>query len=80
MALALPPVGFDEMMQWVPSLYLSGLTLVLAAAGAGLREGPPWRPGLTAIVVVGSLAAMGESPDDWARRAPAPGRMAGSTG
>ena len=61
------PAGFDETMQWVPSLYLGGLTLVLAAAGAGFRAGPPWRPWLTAIVVVGSLAAMGEytSPIYW---------------
>jgi hypothetical protein len=66
-------VWFDETRQWVPSLYLGGLTLVLAAAGAGLREGPPWRPWLTAIAVVGSLAALGEytSPLFWARRAPA---------
>src|SRR5262249_16134740 len=64
---------FERTMQWVPSLYLGGLTLVLAAAGAGFREGPPWRPWLTAIVVVGSLAALGEytSPLFWARRAPA---------
>ena len=67
------PASFDETMQWVPSLYLGGLTLVLAVAGAGFREGPPWRPWLTAIVVVGTLAAMGEysSPIYWARRAPA---------
>jgi hypothetical protein len=67
------PAWFDETKQWVPSLYLGGLTLVLAAAGAGFREGPPWRPWLTAIVVVGSLAALGEntSPLFWARKAPA---------
>ncbi|HLH27782.1 MAG TPA: hypothetical protein VKW77_02635, partial [Acidimicrobiales bacterium] len=70
--LALPS-WFDEMKQWVPSLYLGGLTLVLAAAGGGLRKGPPWRPWLTAIVVVGSLAALGEytSPLFWARKVPA---------
>jgi hypothetical protein len=67
------PAWFDETKQWVPSLYLGGLTLVLAAAGAGFREGPPWRSWLTAIVVVGGLAALGEytSPLYWARRAPA---------
>ncbi len=67
------PAWFDETRQWVPSLYLGGLTLVLAAAGAGLREGPPWRRWLTVIVIVGSLAALGEytSPLFWARKAPA---------
>jgi hypothetical protein len=67
------PAWFDETKQWVPSLYLGGLTLVLAAAGAGLRRGPPWRSWLTAITIVGSLAALGEytSPLFWARKAPA---------
>jgi hypothetical protein len=70
--LALPG-WFDETRQWVPSLYLGGLTLVLAAAGAGMRAGPPWRPWLTVIAVVGSLAALGEStsPLFWARKVPA---------
>ena len=67
------PTWFDETKQWVPSLYLGGLTLALAAAGAGLRGGPPWRSWLTAIAVVGSLAALGEytSPLFWARKATA---------
>ncbi len=70
--LALPP-WFDETKRWFPSLYLGGLTVVLAGAGAGLRGGPPWRPWLTALVVVGTLAAMGEytSPLFWARKVPA---------
>ena len=70
-SLALPP-WFDETRQWVPSLYLGGLTLVLAAAGAGFREGPRCRAWLTAIAVVGFLAALGEytSPLYWARKAP----------
>jgi hypothetical protein len=70
--LALPG-WFDETKQWVPSLYLGGLTLVLAAAGAGLRGGPSWRPWLTAVAVVGSFAALGEytSPLFWVRKAPA---------
>ncbi len=69
--LALPS-WFDETRQWVPSLYLGGLTLVLAAAGAGFRQGPPWRAWLTAIAVVGFLAALGEStsPIFWARKVP----------
>jgi hypothetical protein len=70
--LALPS-WFDETKRWFPSLYLGGLTLVLAAAGAGLRGSPPWRSWLTAIVIVGSLAAMGQytSPLFWARKVPA---------
>src|SRR5262249_27774120 len=70
--LALPS-WFDETKQWSPSLYLGALTLVLAAAGAGLRSGPPWRPWLTSIVVVGLLAALGPytSPLFWVRKAPA---------
>ena len=67
------PAWFDETKRWFPSLYLGGLTVVLAAAGAGLRGGPPWRTWLTALVVVGTLAAMGEytSPLFWARKVPA---------
>jgi hypothetical protein len=67
------PAWFDETMQWVPSLYLGGLTLVLAAAGSGFRPAPSWRPWLTTIVVVCFLGALGEytSPIFWARKAPA---------
>ncbi len=70
--LALPE-WFDETKQWVPSLYFGGLALVLAAAAAGFRKGPPWRGWLTAIALVGALAAMGEytSPLFWARKSPA---------
>jgi hypothetical protein len=70
--LALPS-WFDETMRWVPSVYLGGLTLVLAAASASFRQGPPWRSWLTAIVVIGVLAALGQytSPLFWARKSPA---------
>ncbi len=37
---------------WVPSLYLGGLTVVLAAVALGLRQGPPWRVWLSAIAIV----------------------------
>ncbi len=57
---------------WVPSLYLGGLTLVLALRGAGWRGGPPWRAGMTAIAAASLLGALGEfgSPVWWARAIP----------
>ncbi|MBX6314790.1 MAG: YfhO family protein [Isosphaeraceae bacterium] len=45
---------------WVPSLYLGGLTLVLALTAAGFRQGPPWRAWLSAIALVSLLGALGE--------------------
>jgi hypothetical protein len=57
---------------WVPSLYLGGLTLVLASASAGFRGGPPWRTWLTCVAVVSLLAGLGAygSPLFWARCVP----------
>jgi hypothetical protein len=45
---------------WVPSLYLGGLTAVLAIGSLGFRNGPPWRAWLTGIVVVSLLGSFGE--------------------
>jgi len=45
---------------WVPSLYLGGLTLVLALGAAGFRGGSPWRAWLTAIAAVSLIGAFGE--------------------
>jgi hypothetical protein len=58
---------------WVPSLYLGGLTIVLALSSFGCRAGPPWRCWLSAIVIVSLVASMGEhtSPVRWARTQPA---------
>ncbi|HEX8203587.1 MAG TPA: hypothetical protein VF590_24135, partial [Isosphaeraceae bacterium] len=58
---------------WVPSLYLGGLTLVLALAAFGFRGGPPWRAWLSAIALGSLLAAFGQfgSPLWWARCVPA---------
>jgi len=54
---------------WVPSLYLGGLTLVLALGSAGFRGGPPWRGWLTAIAAVSLLGAFGEFASPiWAAR------------
>ncbi|MBV8608083.1 MAG: hypothetical protein JO034_11580, partial [Singulisphaera sp.] len=57
---------------WVPSLYLGGLTIVLALGAAGFRGGPPCRGWLTAIALVSLLASLGEyaSPLWWARWSP----------
>jgi hypothetical protein len=71
---ALPPKPPGRL--WMPSVYLGGLTLVLASAGAtaGFRGGggPPWRAWLSVLAVVSLLAALGyhASPLLWARCVP----------
>jgi hypothetical protein len=57
---------------WVPSVYLGGLTLVLASTSAGFRGGPPWRAWLSVVAVVSLLASLGyyASPLLWARCVP----------
>jgi hypothetical protein len=64
---------------WVPSLYVGGLTLILAVGAAGFRGASPWRGWLTAIAVLSLLAALGEftSPLWWARWSPAVARQIG---
>lgn len=58
---------------WTPSLYVGGLTIVLALASLGFRGGPPWRAWLSAIAIVSLAAGLGEctSPIWWARWQPA---------
>ncbi len=67
---ALPPKPGSRL--WMPSIYLSGLTLVLAAAGFGLRNGPPWRAWFSALAIISLLASLGYygSPLLWARCVP----------
>lgn len=67
-----PPLGGHPKI-WIPSLYVGGLTAVLALAGAGFGQGPPWRRWLTAIALVSLFGALGEfgGPLWWARRIPA---------
>lgn len=67
---ALPPKPDSRL--WMPSVYLGGLTLVLATAAAGFRGGPPWRSWLSVVAVVSLLAALGSygSPLLWARCVP----------
>jgi hypothetical protein len=45
---------------WVPSLYLGGLTFVLALPTLTFRKGPPWRVWLSVIIVVSVLAGLGK--------------------
>jgi hypothetical protein len=56
---ALPPAG--DRLLWTPSLYLGGLTLVLALGAAGARGAgrPPWHRWLVHVAVVAALAAAG---------------------
>jgi hypothetical protein len=64
---ALPPKPDSRL--WMPSVYLGGLTVVLATVAAGFRGGPPWRVWLSVVAVVSSLAALGYygSPLLWGR-------------
>jgi len=55
---ALPRVGNHAL--WSPSLYLGGLTLILALGAGGMRkESPPWRTWLLALVGLGVVASFG---------------------
>ncbi len=61
-----------EHRAWVPSLYLGGLTLLLALGSTGFRDGPPWRGWLTAIAAISLIGSFGQfaSPLFAARMAP----------
>jgi hypothetical protein len=65
--LALPLTRDAQL--WIPSLYLGGLTLVLAAVAAGFRGEPVWRAWLTWVAVLSLLASLGAhgSPLFWLR-------------
>jgi Bacterial membrane protein YfhO len=45
---------------WVPSLYLGGLTVVLALSSLTIRRGPPWRVWFTVVALVSFVASLGE--------------------
>ena len=45
---------------WVPSLYLGGLTFVLALPAVRASKGPPWRVWLSVIIVVSIVGGLGE--------------------
>lgn len=60
---------------WVPSLYLGGLTFVLALGTLAVRRGAPWRVWLSVIVLVSLLGSLGEYTSPiWAARALAEGK------
>jgi hypothetical protein len=65
---AVPPVRRHAQI-WVPSLYVGGLTLLLALGAIGFRGGRPWRAWMSAVVMVSLVASLGEytSPLWWAR-------------
>jgi hypothetical protein len=45
--------------EWVPSLYLGGLTLGLALSSCAFRQGQPWRVWFSVIAVVSLLGSLG---------------------
>jgi hypothetical protein len=57
----------DPHRVWIPSLYFGTLPLALALGAAGFRGGPPWRGWLTAVALLGFLAAAGKfvDPSAW---------------
>src|SRR5262249_30451294 len=73
---ALPPRDANVKV-WVRTLYLGGLTLVLALGGWGVGsrsdgESAPWRSWMAIVMVVSLLGSFGEhcSPISWARMVP----------
>ena len=64
---------------WVPSIYLGGLTVVLALGACGFRGGHPGRGWLTGIAAVSLIGSFGEfaSPILIARYSPALARSLG---
>jgi hypothetical protein len=64
---ALPPEWTDAI--WEPTLYMGGLTIVLALSATGFRNRASWCRWLTAVAAFSLLAALGTfgSPVFWAR-------------
>ena len=58
---ALPPVGRHR--DWIPSLYLGLLPLVLAFGAVGVRGDRPGRAWLSSIVIIGFVASCGRYAD-----------------
>lgn len=45
---------------WVPSLYIGGMSLLLALSAFGFRNGPPWRAWLSGVVIFSLLGSFGQ--------------------
>ena len=75
---ALPPTADHRI--WMTSIYLGGLTLVLASAAGGFGGGPAARGWMTAVAMVGVLAGFGSfgSPLFWSRAVPGAGATLGA--
>jgi hypothetical protein len=74
----LPPRGRHARL-WLPSLYLGGLTLVLALGTLGFRGRSPQQAWLSAIAVISLVASLGEYSSSlwWLRWVPAIAREVG---
>ena len=57
--LALIPYLSQHAHVWVPSLYLGGMTFILALGVLGFRNATPWRGWLSAIAIISLVASMG---------------------
>ncbi len=54
---------------WVPSLYVGGLTLMLACGAVAIRRGTPWQVWLSLIVLVSLVGSLGQFTSPiWATR------------
>jgi hypothetical protein len=68
--IALPPTNDHNI--WMNSLYLGGLTILLASCALGSRNGPAGRRWMVGVALVGVLGGFGDfaSPIFWARAIP----------
>lgn len=68
---AVPPKGMSAKV-WVPSLYVGGLTLVLALGALRSGVGAPWRGWMAGVLGVSLVGSFGEytGPLWWARAVP----------
>jgi Bacterial membrane protein YfhO len=65
---------------WVPSLYLGGLTLVLALGTLALRRSAPWRIWISVIAIISAVASLGQYTSPiWITRALAEGNRSRSS-
>ncbi|CAN5730417.1 hypothetical protein BH23PLA1_BH23PLA1_21990 [soil metagenome] len=80
---ALPPKPQSRL--WMPSVFMGGLTLILAMTSLSFRSGPPWRVWMSVLEILSLLASFGyfgsplssrnPSVPSWHRRACGPHRL-----